>query len=301
LLYDKTNFREWAKQTAYDPFEQPSLPNALGKVKDERSVLDFARHHGPLGYASYKGEPPAANEDGNPELEVVWRYDLSKVGDPLEWVYAQARSVRLVLELLEAMTDGRDLRIETIFRKYCPYRLPHGALAPDEPLSSQRLCYQRVDPASQDFVGGTPPIAYLVTLPVARGDSVGDRLYVATSPIDLAVSVAADLVNENTSGVHHMLEWDPRTAKFVLAQGAASLIEGVWWHVASVAVAGDRQVKLCELCSAPFIVTDRRQRFCPAGYDYDPRTNRTRRGRSKCAALHQKRKERGLLSSGGAT
>ena len=298
LLVDDALYREWSKQPVYDPFGRPGLPNALGKVKDERSALEFARRFGPLGYTGYQGAAPEAGGGDEKGVKIVWRWDLSGPGDPTEWVYAQARSVRLVLELLETLEDGRQLSLETVFRRHCPYRQLLRDVALDAPFLSQRLSFQRVDPAPQDAAGGTPRAWYVVTLPVARGDSAGDRLYSAPSPRELAASVITDLVNENTQAMHQILKWDAGTSQFSLARGALSLVEVIWWHVATAAV--DGQVKLCDLCHAPFIVTDRRQRFCPAAYDYlDPRTMKTRPGRSRCAALYQKRKERGLLSPEG--
>ncbi len=38
----------------------------------------------------------------------------------------------------------------------------------------------------------------------------------------------------------------------------------------------------------PFIVTDERQRFCPADYVYVDKKGQKRPGRSRCAALYQK-------------
>ena len=278
------------REDRFNPFDRPRLANDLVKVNDERSALAFARRYGSLGYAGYKGDPPSGEKTADGRYEIMGRLDFRKMGDPLEWIYAQAGTVRLVLELLESM-GGADERLETVLRRHCPYRLPQDVWGLKESFF-QQVAYQRVQ--DDDNVG------YLVTLPVAKLDTVADRMYGAATLTDLAVSIISDLVDANTPEVRQRLSWDDTATKFVFRQGAPRLIQVVWWQVASVAVASDKQVKLCKLCGAPFIVTDRRQKFCPAAYDYlDPKTKTSRPGRSKCAALYQKRKERGLLPPEG--
>ena len=193
----------------------------------------------------------------------MWRYDLAKTGDPLEWIYAQASSVRLVLELLEAASDANQTRLEAVFREHCPYRLRLGAAERDQPLSSLQLCFQRVDPATQDFVG-TPPRR---TWSLSPSHAAIRLSTTSTSPIRRGTwpHQSQPISSTRTRGAYAKCSGGtPSKAKFVMMHVAPSLIEVIWWHVASAAVAGDKQVKLCDLCHAPFIVTDRRQHFCPA-------------------------------------
>jgi len=63
--------------------------------------------------------------------------------------------------------------------------------------------------------------------------------------------------------------------------GARGLIEIIWLLVRDMALGGE--LRRCEECGAPFLVTDRRQRYCPPDL---PGTN------SRCAARAQKRRQR---------
>ncbi len=284
---------------AFDAFEQPGLANQLAKVDSERAALNFATRCGALGDVrgriaervnaalslAESGEARTATDD--PQFEIVGRVDLASVGDPLQWVYAQASSVALALELVAALGEGAaDPKVEEILRRHSPYRLPEAIYRRAGGGSLfQRIAYQRIQDGRD--------VVFLVTLRVAKLADVREQLYMGSTPRDLARSIVVDLVNENSPEVHQTLTWNTTTGRFVFRRSAPSLIQVIWWHVASVAVAPELEsrVRLCELCGTPFIVTDRRQRFCP------PEGS----GRSRCAALHQKRKERGLLPPEGAS
>ena len=76
----------------------------------------------------------------------------------------------------------------------------------------------------------------------------------------------------------------------------------IWWHVGRAAESDERDnpVGLCALatCRTPFLVTDKRQRFCPAEYAYTGKDGRARPGRSRRASLHQARLQRGKSDPG---
>lgn len=68
-------------------------------------------------------------------------------------------------------------------------------------------------------------------------------------------------------------------------------LAAVYWHV-SRAVREGRPVVYCEECGAPFVQTDRRQRFCP-------RPPRYKGKGSACGAAHRQRRRRRRLKEGG--
>ena len=116
-----------------------------------------------------------------------------------------------------------------------------------------------------------------------------------------AIQIVLELVRANTVGVRWVLA-EEREGSGRLRTGltAWALFNVVWWHIGNAAFAGTqvtdrgeeaRLVRLCELpsCRAPFIVTDRRQRFCPAEYETVDAQGHSHPGKSRCAALYQKR------------
>ena len=63
-----------------------NLPNALAKVENSKSAINFIKKYGFLGYRMLSKE------------------DLS-LGEPLDWILAQARSVRFGLYLIVCLQD----------------------------------------------------------------------------------------------------------------------------------------------------------------------------------------------------
>ena len=276
---------------SYDPYKRYDLPNALARVTDERSALRFARVYGLLGYADLLGwrwaeitsvdrrrlfDEPLLDEKRLAELV----RDLEgEPGDPMPWLLAQARSVRLTLELIEALArqDIAGLR-SVVMRHTLPHEVAAGESRP-QLLVSGGLTVKWFDPGPgllQPYPGANRarPAAHLIE------DLVNPNLAaLRTELFTPAYRGEDDLVME--LGPQH-----------------TALFEVIWWHVGNAAFGGrpGARVRLCELpsCRAPFIVTDDRQRFCPADYTYtDKRTGKTRPGRSRCAALYQKRYGKG--------
>jgi hypothetical protein len=267
-----------SEELLYDPFTQRELPNALAKVVDRRSALRFARRHGRLGYtellegAYWRGTDALIEEKRQRAL----LEDLgTDVGDPLEWMLAQAKTVCFVMELVVALQEGdEDATGDVLVR---------------------RRAGRRVEPLGEgEFVRNE----YLL----ARGPQVSGNffspsdtqasLYPDAGPFEEARRIILDMLEANTTGVGW--RWRPHLARGVaMGHSARALIEVIWWHVGTAAAAGtDETVRLCKLetCRAPFIVTDDRQHFCPADYVYThSRTGEKRRGRSRCAALYVKR------------
>jgi hypothetical protein len=292
--------RPYAKQEligkSYDAFARPALPNALAKVVDEKSALRFARVYGLPDYASFiraeeENERAYGREDRFRELRnlaVRWH-----ARDPLDWVFAQARSVRFVLELLEALSHGAS-ETASVLRKY---RLPAVDSGTDGPRSQTsltarfRLLSDAAPPGADEgrwhfsvAFGPTIRPEFEVETVVGTDDR---RWFKEDNPIVRAHALVEELVNRNTKNVR----WEIRACgerPFRFWHNPVGLIEVIWWHVQAAAVSGDaRKIALCQLpsCGAPFIRTDGRQRFCPADFASK---------KSRCAALYQKRKSRGI-------
>ncbi len=274
----------------YDPYGTPELTNALSKVVDERSALRFARRYGLLGYAgvlfALKGQAASSERRGREADPLLDRRGVDRLfrdlhgdyGDPLPWLYGQARSVRLALALVQALPQGPEA-IAAVVREQAPLRGDLAAPAVRPLQLAYGLQLHEVDLMDQ------------LLRPRARKDLPEAEL----RPL-LAALLIEELVNSNTAGLQWRLFSLPTDGSYELALGfrQRALFEVIWWHVGNTAASGrdGAEVRLCKLatCRAPFIVTDQRQRFCPADYPYtDKKTGRTRPGRSRCAALYQKR------------
>jgi hypothetical protein len=260
----------------YDPFERVELPAALARICDEKSALRFARRYGPLGYAGLLAAAVeeayrAGDEEGRKRYsKLLWRH-WREGTEPLNWVLAQARGVRLVLDLLEALEWDNDVHVESVVRT-------HRFFSPDSFTESHAV--------------------FLVAKGLGLGSS--ERLGIRIGwpynwpwpkePREGARQIILSLVNENTAHVRWQLARN-EAGGFSLAYESRALVEVAWWHVQAVAAGG--HVRLCRLptCRSPFIVTDDRQRFCPG--EFDPATGQA--GRSRCASLYQKRKKEGKL------
>lgn len=274
----------------YDPYEHAELVNALAKADEERGALRFARRFGLLGYgeALLALDTELASDERlgygtDPLLDraTIARLlnGLDEFADPLSWVYAQARSMRLVLDLIEALPSGPEAISTVGRRRSSPELDDEGHIAARFVELAYGLRTARLD-LEQDLLRARRP-----------GELPEEQL----RPL-LATVLIEELVNANTQGLRWRLFSPPASGPYKLALGFSqrALFEVVWWHAGNAAAVGKTgvRVRLCELesCRAPFIVTDERQRFCPADYTYtDKRTGKTRPGRSRCAALYQKR------------
>jgi len=275
----------------YDPYDRVELANALAKVSDERSALRFARQFGLLGYdellLSLEGEAVTAEMRGqqpDPLLDTGALKELldglgGELGDPLPWLFAQARSVRLALDLIEALPGGSETIIAVAQRHSVPRLDSSGHISARLVQLAYALRTEELD-LMDDLLRARRPAQ----------DLPEEQL----RPL-LATLLIEELVNANTAGLQWRLYSPPAQGPYRLAVGFGqqALFQVVWWHVGNAAVGGKRgtRVRLCELesCRAPFIVTDERQRFCPADYVYKDKTGRERPGRSRCAALYHKR------------
>ena len=284
-------------EKGYDPFERRSLPNALAKVVDDKSALRFARVYGLPDYASFvRAEEQQERAHGSDER----RRELSRLAlrwrarDPLEWVFAQARSVRFALELLEALPHG-GRATASVLRKYrrpdidtdTDTRAWPVSVAPVYGTASE-IAFSDIDMRPWRFAVAMGPVIrpeFEVRTIIFNDDRTTREV---DSPIDRAQHLVAELVNGNTENIRWQIHAD-NDGRLRFWHYPAGLVEVVWWHVQAVAVAGDaKKIALCELpsCGAPFIRTDGRQRFCPADFASK---------KSRCAALYQKRKSRGTL------
>ncbi len=235
------------RRRAYRPQDVPNLPNALSKVVDERSACDFVRRYGLLGYcellvptlledewADFKA---GAEVDESREAAIRGEVGRLAGGDPLPWFLAQARSVRFATELLEALQGDSAEEVGAVLARY----------------QTEWRSAALVD-TSNASLGFT----------LALGLEVRNEMYPDVDAPGLAMKIVADLVASNTRSLQTILFPSLPENRLRWLTSTRTLVETVWFHVGDWADHG--LVRLCELdtCRTPFLVTDGRQRFCPA-------------------------------------
>jgi hypothetical protein len=193
--------------SSYLPLTRPELPAEFAKVAagDDASVLAFVRRYGLLS-----------------------AYDLipSTAGDPVAWIVAHARAVKLVSDLAWALDRPPDLA-----------RMVEG-LTVREATGQESvivLCPQRRETRPRVLI--VPP----------------------DDPRTMALGIIAHLMNPNLAGVSRQL----RVEQSQLVSGFVPqrLLDFLYWLLADAIV--DAKLRPCRACGRFFIATHRRMQFCP--------------------------------------
>lgn len=280
---EKVEIREdlaWVRvdlRRCYQPSDFPNLPTALAKATTPQEVERFLTVWGPLGWwqlLDYE-EQERRPQRYHPGLLV------SK--EPVDWIIAQAETVGFVLRLIAALKASDHARLERVLLQKRVGIIEAEAIPVED----------------GEFRAVSRYASYLVAVAGSYGGSGGQLAdgseyfggWYQSRPFPLeegprglelhARSIVAELVNRNTEGVREKLRLDYALAQFDLWLRARGLIELIWRHVRDSALGGE--LRTCEACGSPFLVTDDRQRFCPADL---PGT------KSRCAARAQKRRQR---------
>lgn len=295
----------------YEPLERRTLPNALariaaaadqaagrsrgtgrrreqhagGEIRSEKAswrvareagqaaeraaikeITHFYRHYGELGFRELRPR------DGWPDS-----------GEPLGWVLAEAQTVRFALALIDALNrdDTHDLKATLTARRLDDRHLDEAGKTrmARHGLVGYAVCRDArhhghsVDPATEPWpsldVGWYDPT---VRYQLRGTDEAAHREH--------AGAIVADLIRHHLPERENDFLW--REGRFIEVPRSGPLLSAVWLHVKDTAL--DRvAIERCRECGAPFIVTDRRQHFCPpdrAG------------GKSRCLARLQMRRAR---------
>lgn len=228
--------------TFYVPAARTELPGEIAKLErnDIASVLKFARRYGSLGFShlSPKEDKP--------------------YGDPLQWVWLHADTLRLALTLKELIDHQKTDELKRLL-----FELSQGEDRSKE-YPTPAVTYARLD-KQQTIVfcptSGASPDAVVQTL---------------------AANMLCTIVNNNIANLRPELTWRKINGTFQQHFLFTGLIEVAYWHVANALQGG--MIKRCQRsgCGGLFIQTDQRQRFCPTG---DKRE-------SPCAVLDRVRRKR---------
>jgi hypothetical protein len=205
----------------YPPIRRREIPGELAKLTrgDEAAVIHFAQRYGMLGYDNLVGSD-----------EVLG-------GDPVDWLWTHAETIRICLDLTEMLQEDRVEEVEPYLRSVAP---------PKE--ERQRL---------QLF----PSSLFIKFAAKGRRDTL-EIAYEEKNSTSLARLVCRNLTNPNIDRIHRELQGHGKTMRSFFHFSA--LIEVAYWQLADI-VEGGRVVR-CAECGALFPQKRRSQQYCPAQF-----------------------------------
>ena len=225
----------------YYPMTRPRLPFELAKVKpwDEKGALAFVSEFGLLGYRELALAEGASAE--KPEA----------AGDPLEFIWGHAFTVRNLLTIDMRLRDGLARAL---------YENPRYQVAAFRGTKPERRC----PPPQADMWVGTSRQSHLQFFD-GPWQGTEEQLFATR-----ARGTIVHFVNSNLSGVRPDLQpsqlnlhtlLDPRR-RFVLGFSADPMMAAIYWHLAVHLTNSD--IAVCKECGNFFERRDPRRQFCPA-------------------------------------
>lgn len=213
----------------YMPMARPELADRFARVSEgsDAAVLEFCRRYGLVGYGS--------------ELSLFEEAAMQRLhppcpdGDPVSWIVAHAKTVALLMELAEGLSD--DARLRALVARHT-VRTDDGGEA--FALTSARR-------------GAKLPGQGTVRLFAEPFNTVQLAL---TNTIDanLAGAVSRALLYEEQANgeLGFTSYFDPR-----------NLLGAIYWQLADAVTGGTLRQCALSKCQRPFIATSERQKYCP--------------------------------------
>jgi hypothetical protein len=249
----------WPKEPerTYEPASFPEIVSDFANLNegDGGAVEAFARRWGHLGYSALL---PQAER--NPTNEAV--------PEPLQWVWAHARGVRVCLDLLTYVRRGDSKRLDALLRSL---QGPSARL-----LQEEAEAWPKNPGEASALDGDNWPWLLCGVLHEIQpwswrsGQKLGPQL--------LAQGIIANIVSANLRGLSLDLHLLPRdaaeqaikqrrrrkgeTREYFLGFTFAPLILVIYWHVGRLAQQ-NASLGICEYCGKVFVRTDPRRRYCP--------------------------------------
>ena len=256
----------------YAPMAARELPSAIYSLQewDNEGLLDFARRYGQLGWEALQDE---LDKTAVPIME---RLEKGLLGDLVTWVWPHVRGIRLVMDGLRIIQEG-DLQ--------AGHRLLSALVVPADRWKSREtdLLREATRFLDEEMLARRPGARLLVAEVGILGNTL-ERQWLYGEEDDILAKVGevvTDIISENIRKVHRRSYFDPEDGKIKSYLFFEALIEAVYWQILDTA--GGGEFRTCKECGAPFICTDRRQRFCPP---------RFMEQESRCALRHRQRKWR---------
>jgi len=252
----------------YDPFDRTELPGEIAKLKpgDTKALREFVLRYGKFGYTSVM----SAVQDYQPNPDVNALFDRS---EPLDWIWAHANGVRLVLEGIRILIE----RDEGKAVKYLAGLL-HPYLNPLPPsIDVPQVC--GAAPQGEDM----PYAVY--EAPIGERDEAKQQRWILhaprVSPLATVGYMVCDILTPNLALIRRAVDYDPEASSIRSTFVYDCLIQAVYQQLLETAEGG--RIAECAECHALFIQTDARQHFCPP---------RFKERESRCALRYRQREWR---------
>lgn len=241
----------------YFPFGMPEILTEFYKLQegDEEELLKFTHTYGFLGYWRFLEPTPP---EGQPWLSA----------EPLEWIWWHHRTVRMALDLIEAVKSKDDDVLTRCFNRY-------GVLKQENEILVYRFQY-----AARGRVYDR-----------GRDSEAHNAEGVESAAEFLAKWIVLSIINENTTTIRRKvfhLPGRPLWASYTFD----ALIEVIYWHLMEI-VDGGRQIRRCKYCKTFFIATNAKKEFCPP-----PAYSVSQRKQSLCGAKYHMQNQRRKKDSG---
>mgnify|MGYP000867376666 CR=1 FL=1 len=232
----RTPIKSVKKESLYLPMGRPELPGEFARLadEDEEKVLAFVRRYGLLGYHCALRFPYEVISADKMKM-----YNYESPGDPLNWVFAHAKAVNLIMHLAEALNRPDELKI----------RLERLLVEEDLPSGQKRHFVSYLRP-QRAF--GLPGHAR-TSIELMGG-------YKKT-----AIHIITDIINENLTGIARNLEmeWKEEDNDYGIVSffSFRNLMDCIYWLISDAIVGG--KVRSCEYCGKPFTAPDDKTKYCP--------------------------------------
>ncbi len=230
--------QEWEP---WHPFRYSNLPNQLAKIESTEKIVSFVEKYGVLGYQALIKDNPGT--------------DTYTLGDPIDWFLQQAKTVKFALQLINAIqeeTEEENLK-KLIYSTQIQVPLKMFLKNTPEKLTANAHCFAQ-----------GPEITFITIEQPKKWEGIHRSL---------AIQMVSHLVNSNTKGVNRTIGLKEEgftpvePYQFAHTINSRSLIEAIWYQVGDTALNSQgKGTRICKECGLPFVVTDKRQQFCPDDY-----------------------------------
>ena len=234
----------WVKRW-HAPIAHPELPQMVAKLEtaDDHGILSFYKTYGPLGFKDESSDPK--------DHFYTWPDgQTTRGGDPLDWVRAHARTVRVCFELTDAIQRQHTPTLERLTTSKTWESAELGRVV-------RASAEKRLLGALMDYWLAKDRIE------IQRGVDKGRRGHLLLIRAKL---LRAALINPNIATIHRWVKVQPSDGTEQSVFSFDGQIAVVYWHLANLIDGG--LVGRCQRpgCGAFFIQRHKAQTYCAPRY-----------------------------------
>ena len=188
----------------YNPYEHPELPPLLAAIssEDENKTLEFVNQWGLLGYSEL------FTSKASPSQRAEFDSGYGKWGDPLEWIWAHSRNVRLLLKLIDLLNNQDSKGINSYLKRLLTET--------PAPLKNYLLTY---------------------ATPTATTNQMGFGIAL-TTPVQFASAIISRVINDNYTKFvsSRLITYDKTTGELAESHTTPALLPVIYSHLKAAAI-----------------------------------------------------------------